>query len=104
MSDRLFLCSYSCPVHLVIRHAAMSNSVLTMCREAMSTNKIWVPCSQAGFLLTLAIPDGDTCYDDKADIVELNGLQESTEFLLYPDRPPSSNLTSFLRLINVSGV
>jgi len=54
-------------------------------------------------LLTLAIPDGDTCYDDKADIVELNGLQESTEFLLHPDRPPSSDLTSFLRLTNISG-
>jgi len=54
-------------------------------------------------LLTLAIPDSDTCYDDKADIVELNGLQESTEFLLHPDRPPSSDLTSFLRLTNISG-
>lgn len=58
---------------------------------------------QAGFLLPLSIPDGDTCYDDKADIAELNGLQETTDFVLYPDKPPTIELTAFLRLINISG-
>lgn len=58
---------------------------------------------QAGFLLPLAIPEGDNNYDDKADIVELNGLQESYEFTLHPDRPPDKEMIAFLRLINISG-
>ena len=58
---------------------------------------------QPGFLLPLAIPEGDSNYDDKADIVELNGLQESYEFTLHPDRPPDKAMIAFLRLINIQG-
>lgn len=58
---------------------------------------------QPGFLLPLAIPEGDSNYDDKADIVELNGLQESYEFTLHPDRPPDKAMIAFLRLTNIQG-
>ena len=58
---------------------------------------------QAGFVLPLAIPIGDALFDDKADIVELNGLQESYEFTLHPDRPPDKEMIAFLRLINIRG-
>lgn len=54
-------------------------------------------------MLPLAIPEGDACYDDKADIAELNGLQESTDFVLHPDQPPTNELMAFLRLVNTSG-
>lgn len=60
-------------------------------------------CMQAGFLIPLSIADGDACYDDKADIAELNGLQETTDFALHPDKPPTNELMAFLRLVNVSG-
>ena len=58
---------------------------------------------QAGFLLPLAIADNDNNYDDKADILELNGLQESHDFTLHPDRPPDKEMIAFLRLITVQG-
>ena len=54
-------------------------------------------------MLPLAISEGDACYDDKADIAELNGLQESTDFVLHPDQPPTNELMAFLRLVNTSG-
>lgn len=54
-------------------------------------------------MLPLAIPEGDACYDDKVDIAELNGLQESTDFVLHPDQPPTNELMAFLRLVNISG-
>ena len=60
-------------------------------------------CLQTGFLIPLSIPDGDACYDDKTDIAELNGLQETADFVLHPDKPPSNELMAFLRLINTSG-
>ncbi|KAL3159238.1 hypothetical protein ABBQ32_011210 [Trebouxia sp. C0010 RCD-2024] len=58
---------------------------------------------QAGFMLPLALPEGDACYDDKADIAELNGLQDSADFVLHPDQPPTNELMAFLRLVNISG-
>lgn len=60
-------------------------------------------CWQAGFMLPLALPEGDACYDDKADIAELNGLQDSADFVLHPDQPPTNELMAFLRLVNISG-
>lgn len=54
-------------------------------------------------MLPLALPEGDACYDDKADIAELNGLQESSDFVLRPDQPPTNEMMAFLRLINISG-
>ena len=58
---------------------------------------------QAGFLLTLSIPDDDKFLDDKLDILELNGLQQTSTFTLFPNRAPSQEMTAFLRLMNLQG-
>eukprot|EP00891_Asterochloris_glomerata_P003649 jgi/Astpho2/3649/Aster-07852 len=58
---------------------------------------------QAGFLLTLSIPDDDKFLDDKLDILELNGLQQASTFTLFPNRAPSQEMTAFLRLMNLQG-
>ena len=58
---------------------------------------------QAGYLLTLALPDQDRFFDDKADILEVNGFGESCQFTLRPGEAPSRDLLAFLRLINLSG-
>ena len=58
---------------------------------------------QAGFLLTLSIPDDDRFLDDKLDILELNGLQQTSTFTLFPNKAPSQEMTAFLRLMNLQG-
>ena len=58
---------------------------------------------QAGFLLTLSIPDDDRFLDDKLDVLELNGLQQTSTFTLFPNRAPSQEMTAFLRLMNLQG-
>ena len=58
---------------------------------------------QAGYLLTLALPEQDRFFDDKADILDINGLGESWQFTLRPNIAPPSDLLAFLRLINLTG-
>ena len=55
-------------------------------------------------MLGLALPEEDRFYDDKADVLELAGLAESSSFLLRPDAEPPLQLLAFLRLLNLSGV
>lgn len=59
---------------------------------------------QTGFPLNLELPEDDEFFDDKADILEINGLSESQEFILSSGEEPSSDLLAFLRLINLSGL
>ncbi|KAK9801977.1 hypothetical protein WJX73_005616 [Symbiochloris irregularis] len=58
---------------------------------------------QAGFLLSLGLPEQDRFFDDKADVLDLNGLAESWQFTLRPSQKPSSDLMAFLRLLNLTG-
>ncbi len=62
-----------------------------------------VYAAQGGFVLSLELPEDDKYYDDKADILELNGLSEAASFVLRPNEEPSEQLLGFLRLINLSG-
>lgn len=59
---------------------------------------------QAGFLLPLELPEQDRYFDDKADILETNGLAEAWQFTLRADSRPSAELLAFLRLINLTGL
>lgn len=59
--------------------------------------------AQGGFILSLALPEDDKYYDDKADILELNGLSEAASFVLRANEEPSEQLLGFLRLLNLSG-
>jgi Rubisco LSMT substrate-binding len=59
--------------------------------------------AQGGFLLGLTVPSDDINFDDKADILEINGLAASWQFTLRPDERPSEQLMAFLRLVNLSG-
>ena len=59
---------------------------------------------QGGFLLSLDLSEEDRFYDDKADVLESNGLAESSSFILRPNEEPSEQLLGFLRLLNLSGV
>lgn len=56
-----------------------------------------------GYVLPLSIPEGDDCFDDKADIVEQAGFQPTTSFTLWADRAPSEDFLAFLRLVQLSG-
>ena len=58
---------------------------------------------QGGFLLSLDLSEEDRFYDDKADVLESNGLAESSSFILRPNEEPSEQLLGFLRLLNLSG-
>lgn len=53
------------------------------------------------FAITLVLPEDDTFYDDKIDILELNGLQSSAEFILQTGAPPPETMLAMLRLINL---
>lgn len=59
---------------------------------------------QAGFPLNLELPESDEFFDDKADILEINGLATSQEFILTTEEEPSGDLLAYLRLINLSGL
>lgn len=58
---------------------------------------------QGGFLLTLALPEDDRNFDDKADILDVNGFREEWQFALRAAAPPETGLLAFLRLMNCSG-
>lgn len=53
------------------------------------------------FAITLVLPETDRFYDDKIDILELQGLQASTEFILESGAPPPETMLAMLRLINL---
>lgn len=57
----------------------------------------------AGFSLTLAIPEDDRFFDDKADIAEIGGYAESWTWTLRPDEEVPGELLAYLRLINCQG-
>jgi hypothetical protein len=61
--------------------------------------------SSHGYLLTLTLPgeDEDSCYFDKLDILELQGMQASHSFVLKRQEPPTDEMLAFLRLMNVRG-
>ncbi|EFN56770.1 hypothetical protein CHLNCDRAFT_8187, partial [Chlorella variabilis] len=59
--------------------------------------------NQPSYALTLELSKEDRNYDDKADILELNELAESTEHILRADRAPDAGLLPVLRLLNLSG-
>ena len=58
---------------------------------------------QGGFLLTLGLPEGDRNFDDKADVLEINGFAEEWQFALRAGTPPETGLLAFLRLMNCGG-
>lgn len=64
-------------------------------------NTVWL--WQPGFLLPLELPEEDRNFDDKADIVELNGLSVSEQFTLSSQEDPSTELLAYLRLLNLRG-
>ncbi|KAK9806256.1 hypothetical protein WJX72_007461 [[Myrmecia] bisecta] len=59
--------------------------------------------TQGGFLLSLALAEGDRFFDDKADVLDLNGLAEAEQFTLLPNVEPPKEMLAFLRLNNLSG-
>ena len=58
---------------------------------------------QGGFLLSLDLSEEDRFYDDKADVLEMNGMAESSSFILRANEEPSEQLLGFLRLLNLQG-
>lgn len=58
---------------------------------------------QASYALTLELSEADNNFDDKIDILELNGLQQASEFVLRADAAPDEGLLPLLRLLNLQG-
>ena len=54
-------------------------------------------------MLALSIPADDRFFDDKADILDINGFAETWQFALRPGQAPEAGLLAFLRLVNCSG-
>eukprot|EP00890_Picochlorum_soloecismus_P006560 jgi/Picsp_1/729/NSC_04218-R1_rubisco large subunit n-methyltransferase len=61
------------------------------------------PESPGTFAITLVLPEDDGFYDDKLDILEMNNLEASSEFVLRTGSPPEDNMIAMLRLINLEG-
>ena len=55
------------------------------------------------FALTVTLPSDDRFFDDKIDILEQAGLQESNEFIVRSDNPPPEGMLATLRLVNIQG-
>ena len=55
------------------------------------------------FALTITLPEDDRFFDDKIDILEAAGLQESNEFVLQAAGGAPESLLPTLRLVNVQG-
>ena len=53
------------------------------------------------FAITLVLPEDDRFYDDKIDILEMNGLEGCSEFILQTGAPPPDTMMAMLRLINL---
>lgn len=64
-----------------------------------------VRAPDAGYLLTLSLPgeDQDTCFYDKLDILEQQGMAASQPFTLRPRQAPPAELLAYLRLMNTRG-
>lgn len=58
---------------------------------------------QPSYALTLELSKEDSNYDDKADVLELNEVAESSEYVLRADQAPDSRMLPLLRLLNLSG-
>ncbi len=61
------------------------------------------PAPQASYTLTLELSEADSNFDDKIDILEINGLQQATEFVLRADAAPDEGLLPLLRLLSLQG-
>lgn len=55
------------------------------------------------FALTVTLPSDDRFFDDKIDILEQAGLQESNEFIVRSDSAPPEGMLAALRLVNIQG-
>jgi len=53
------------------------------------------------FAITLVLSEEDKFFDDKIDILELNGLEAANEFILQRGAPPPETMLAVLRLINM---
>ena len=53
------------------------------------------------FAITLVLSEEDTFFDDKMDILELNGLEAANEFILERGAPPPETMLAVIRLINL---
>lgn len=62
-----------------------------------------LPRPQASYTLTLELSEADSNFDDKIDILEINGLQQATEFVLRADAAPDEGLLPLLRLLSLQG-
>jgi len=61
------------------------------------------PEAPGTFAITLVLPEDDVFYDDKLDVLEMNNLEASSEFVLRTGSPPEDNMIAMLRLINLEG-
>ncbi|PRW51051.1 fructose-bisphosphate aldolase-lysine N- chloroplastic [Chlorella sorokiniana] len=59
--------------------------------------------NKASYALTLELSEEERNFDDKIDILETNGMQQATEFVLRADAAPDAGLLPLLRLLNLSG-
>lgn len=55
------------------------------------------------FALTVTLPSDDKFFDDKIDILEQAGLQQSNEFIVRSASPPPEDMIAALRLVNIQG-
>lgn len=64
-----------------------------------------LPCCpvQPSYALTLELSEQDKNFDDKLDVLELNGLQQASELVLRADAPPPELLLPLLRLLSLQG-
>ena len=58
---------------------------------------------QASYALTLELNEAASNFGDKIDILELNELQQSMEFVLRVDSPPGEAMLAMLRLLQLQG-
>jgi len=59
--------------------------------------------TRPGYSLTLSLPDTERYLDDKLDILEANGLAQSSTFALAPGGSPPEAMMGFLRLMQMQG-
>lgn len=86
----------------VVRVAAEANVCVQV---AITFGQYDMEAPSIGYQLTLPLPPEteDANRDDKADILDLAGLQEETTFTLRRLEPPPDELLAFLRLVNIKG-
>lgn len=62
-----------------------------------------VSAAAGSFALTITLPEEDRFFDDKIDILEQAGLQQSNEFVLRAAGGAPESLLPTLRLVNIQG-